>query len=278
MSVDISVIMPTFRRPALLRTAIASVLEQKGIEVELIVVDDSAEGSARAVADEFGDSARYLKNPQPSGGFPSVVRNLGWPLARGRFVHFLDDDDLVPEGHYAAAIEAFSANPGVGVVFGRIEPFGDAPEPQMRHEQAFFRGSARRAAICRYFGPRLGFTAGMFFNSTLLVCGAAMIRRECVQRLGGFDPHLRLGEDVDFFGRAMRQFGALFLDQVTLRYRIGSPSLMHAPVLGAREVQDLVAASRRMASKYRDEHGRLEFYAMKIWSRLFLTPCAAIFP
>jgi glycosyltransferase involved in cell wall biosynthesis len=58
VSVDISVIMPTFRRPALLRTAIASVLEQKGIEVELIVVDDSAEGSARAVADEFGDSAR----------------------------------------------------------------------------------------------------------------------------------------------------------------------------------------------------------------------------
>ena len=38
----------------------------------------------------------------------------------------------------------------------------------------------------------------------LLVCGAALIRFNCVQRLGGFDPEIRLGEDVDFFGRAMR--------------------------------------------------------------------------
>ena len=146
---DVSVVIPTFRRPALLREAIASVRAQTGVEVELIVVDDSPEGSAAAVAGEFADSVRYLRNPEPTGGFPSVVRNLGWPLARGRFVHFLDDDDLVPEGHYAAAIAAFEAHPGVGVVFGRIEPFGDAPETQMRHERAFFRaphGAPRSAA------------------------------------------------------------------------------------------------------------------------------------
>ncbi len=270
--------MPTFRRPALLRSAIASVLAQKGIKVELIVVDDSPEGSGEPVTGEFGDSVRYLKNLQPTGGFPSIVRNLGWPLANGRFVHFLDDDDLVPEGLYAAAIEAFSLTPAVGVVFGRIEPFGDAPEQQMRHERNFFRGAARRAAICRRFGPRLGFAAGMIFNQTLLVCGAALIRRECVQRLGGFDPEIRLGEDVDFFGRAMREYGARYLDRVTLHYRIGSPSLMHAPELSEREIQDHRAGSRRMGTKYRDERGRFEFYAMKGCSRLLLTPCAKLLP
>ena len=96
------------------------------------------------------------------------MRNLGWPLARGRFVHFLDDDDIVPEGHYAAAIAAFKAHPDVGVVFGHIEPFGDAPDIQMRRERAFFRGAARRAAICSKLGPRLGFAGGMIFNQTLL--------------------------------------------------------------------------------------------------------------
>ena len=34
-----------------------------------------------------------------------------------------------------------------------------------------------------------------------------------MQRLGGFDPETRLGEDVDFFGHAMREFGACFLDR-----------------------------------------------------------------
>ena len=267
MSIDVSVVIPTFRRPALLREAIASVCAQKGTKVELIVVDDSPEGSAAGIADEFGSSVRYLRNPEPTGGFPSVVRNLGWPLASGRFVHFLDDDDLVPEDHYAAALAAFDANPAVGVVFGRIEPFGDAPETQMRQERAFFRGAARRAAICRRLGPRLGFAAGMIFNHTLLVCGAALLRRPCVQRLGGFDPQIKLGEDVDFFGRAVREFGACFLDRPTLHYRIGSPSLMHAPVLSEREIQQHRAGARRMAAKYRSERGLLEFYLMKGLSR-----------
>ena len=274
---DVSVVIPTFRRPALLREAIASVRAQSGVAVELIVVDDSPEGSAAAIAGEFPESVRYLRNPEPTGGFPSVVRNLGWPLARGQFVHFLDDDDLVPEGHYAAAIAAFKAHPDVGVVFGHIEPFGDAPDIQMRRERAFFRGAARRAAICSKLGPRLGFAAGMIFNQTLLVCGAALIRRECVQRLGGFDSEIRLGEDVDFFGRAMREFGACFLDRATLHYRIGSPSLMHAPVLSEHEVQQHIAGARRMAVKYRSERGRFEFYAMKGLSRLVLTPCTTFF-
>jgi glycosyltransferase involved in cell wall biosynthesis len=273
---DVSVVIPTFRRPVLLREAILSVRAQRGVAVETIVVDDSPEGSAAAVAGEFADSVHYLKNSQPTGGFPSVVRNLGWPLARARFVHFLDDDDRVPEGHYAAAIAAFAGHPGVGVVFGRIEPFGDAPETQMRREHAFFRGAARRAAICSCLGPRLGFAAGMIFNRTLLVCGAALIRRECVQRLGGFDSEIQLGEDVDFFGRAMREFGACFLDRVTLHYRIGSPSLMHAPVLSEREIQQHLDGARRMTAKYRNERGRAEFYVMKGLSHLVLTPCTAI--
>jgi GT2 family glycosyltransferase len=260
---DVSVVIPTFRRPALLREAIASVRAQSGVTVEMIVVDDSPEGSAEAVAGEFANSVRYLRNPEPTGGFPSVVRNLGWPLARGRFVHFLDDDDLVPEGHYAAAIAAFEAHPDVGVVFGRIEPFGDAPETQMLRERAFFRGAARRAAICSQLGPRLGFAAGMIFNQTLLVCGAALIRRDCVQRLAGFDPEIRLGKDVDFFGRAIREFGIYFLDQATLHYRIGSPSLMHAPVLSEHEVQQHLSGARRMAARHRSERGRFEFDAIK---------------
>lgn len=277
MSIDVSVVIPTFRRPAMLRGAVESVLAQQGATVELIVVDDSPEGSAEAVAREFANAPlRYLRNPKPTGGFPSAVRNLGWPIARGSIVHFLDDDDLVPEGHYAAALAAFVAHPDVGVVFGRVEPFGDAPAAQMAHERAFFRGAARRAAIYRRLGSRFGFAVGMLFDNTMLVCGAAMIRRECIASLGGFDPEIRLGEDVDFFGRAMREFGARFLNRVTLHYRIGSPSMMHAPVLSELEIEQLRAGLRRMLVKYRRERGRREFYAMKGLSRLVLTPCTAL--
>jgi glycosyltransferase involved in cell wall biosynthesis len=277
VAIDVSVVLPTFRRPAMLREAIASVLAQRGATVELIVIDDSPEGSAAAIAHEFaGAPLRYLQNPEPTGGFPSIVRNLGWPLVEGSVEHFLDDDDRVPEGHYAAALAAFAANPSIGVVFGRVEPFGDAPAGQMAHERAFFRGAARRAGVYRRFGSRFGFALGMLFDQAMLVCGAATIRRECIEPLGGFDPEIRLGEDVDFFGRATREFGACFLDRTTLHYRIGSPSMMHAPMLSPQEIEQLRAGWRRMLMKYRRKHGRSEFYAMKGLSRLVLTPCTAL--
>jgi glycosyltransferase involved in cell wall biosynthesis len=158
MSVDFSVVIPSFRRPKPLGEAIASVLGQPGVSVEVIVIDDSPEASAEGVVAAIGDArVRYLNNPAPSGGWPSSVRNLGWPLAQGDFIHFLDDDDIVPDGHYAAVKKIFAARPDVGVVFGRIEPFGDAPEAQLQQERAFFDDRARRARLCRLFGPRWGF-------------------------------------------------------------------------------------------------------------------------
>ena len=111
----------------------------------------------------------------------------------------------------------------------------------------------------------------------MLVCGAALIRRDCVEHLGGFDPEIRLAEDVEFFGRAMREVGACFLDRAALHYRIGSPSSMHNPTKSEREIQDALEGPRRMTAKYRNEHGRLEFYVMKGLSRLVLTPCTTIF-
>src|SRR5215471_18860098 len=123
MRVEISVIIPTYRRPRELAESIASALGQAGAVVEIIVVDDSPEGSAQEVVEQFQDNrVTYLRNPEPTGGIPSIVRNLGWPRAKGAFVHFLDDDDIVPSGHYAAVKSSFSRRSDVGLVFGRIEP------------------------------------------------------------------------------------------------------------------------------------------------------------
>jgi glycosyltransferase involved in cell wall biosynthesis len=265
---DVSVIIATYRRPQQLRAALSSVLSQPGISLEVIVVDDCPQSSAQDVVGKLGDARiRYFENPTPSGGFPSRVRNVGWPLAQGELIHFFDDDDVVPDRHYFTVKQIFSRHSNVGVVFGHIEPFGNPPEEQMRHEQDFFRNAAQSAAFCRRLGRKRSFAARMMFRSTLLVCGAAVVRRECVVRLNGFDPQIKLAEDVEFFARAMRKFGAHFMDQVSLHYRIGAPSLMHAPKLSEQEQQHLRDGYRRMQAKYRETYGAVDFYAMKIFSR-----------
>jgi glycosyltransferase involved in cell wall biosynthesis len=269
--IDFSVIIPAFRRPAELRCAILSALEQREVVVEILVVDDSPERSAEAVVTSLQDSRIiYLVNPQPSGGFPSRVRNLAWPHARGNFVHFLDDDDIVPQGHYAAVKAVFSEQPNIGVVFCRIEPFGSCSSEQLEHEKGYFAEASRLATICQRLGPKTAFVACLMFRWAIVVCGAGILRRDCLARLGGFDPELRLREDVDFYARAMRRFGVCFLDQVGLMYRIGSPSLMHSPNMTELDVRQLREAQLRTNTKYQQDWGILEFYALKLFARTVL--------
>lgn len=268
MSIDFSVVIPTFRRPQQLSESILSALRQHGVTLEIVVVDDSPEGSGAAVVEAIGDArVTYLKNPHPSGGVPSRVRNLGWPPTSGRFLHFLDDDDLVTDGHYAAVQGAFERHPEAGLVFGRVEPFGSGPADQLQHEKTYFARAARKAAMSNRFGPRWAFTGHMLFDTALLVCSASVVRRECVIALGGFDPAIRLMEDADFHVRVMRDHGAHFLDRTAVRYRIGSPSLMHTPNPPPEQLAQELAGRRAMQAKYRARKGGLEFYLLALATR-----------
>lgn len=274
MPIDISVVIPTFRRPALLAEALASVLNQTGVTIEVVVVDDCPDGSARETVEAVKDPrVTYIRNPNPTGGKPSVVRNLGWPRTGGMYIHFLDDDDIVPEGHYSAVKAAFERHPDVGFVFGRIKPFGVCPPEQLEHEASFFAAGARNAARCGAFGRygrKFAFAARILFGPAMLVCSAAVVRRDCVARIGGFDTEMRLIEDTDLFLRMARTFGAYFMDRTTLHYRIGSPSLMHSPNPPPEQRAAELEGDRHLRAKYRRDHSMLEFFVLRVAARLFL--------
>src|SRR5262245_27189078 len=100
---DVSVIIPTFHREREVVIAAKSALEQRAVDGEVIFVDDSREGTARAGIEALGDErVRYLAMPKPSNGAPARVRNEGAKIARGRVFHFLDDDDRIADGALAA--------------------------------------------------------------------------------------------------------------------------------------------------------------------------------
>jgi hypothetical protein len=103
----VSVIIPTYDRPAFLRQAIASVLAQTYPDFEILVVDDGSIGDTRSVVEEMSDP-RIRYTWQENAG-RSAARNRGLALARGEFIAFLDDDDLYLRdklSHQAAYLEA----------------------------------------------------------------------------------------------------------------------------------------------------------------------------
>jgi len=91
MSPFISVIIPTYNRWPWVGEAVQSVLAQSYRSFELIVVDD---GSTDVTAQEMGKFAGDLRLVRQSRRGVAAARNRGVTLARGKYIAFLDSDDL----------------------------------------------------------------------------------------------------------------------------------------------------------------------------------------
>jgi hypothetical protein len=124
--VETSIVIPSYRRPADLERAIASVLAQGDVstDYEILVVDNDPAGSARPVAEAMAASGaaaiRYVAEPRPG---ISHARNAGVAHAAGRYLAFLDDDEEAEPfwlAHLLAAIGRFGADAVVGPVYPRF--------------------------------------------------------------------------------------------------------------------------------------------------------------
>lgn len=258
--------MATYRRPLTIVGAIKSILDQRGVQVEVLVVDDCPDGSAETVIAGIADPrVRYMRNPNPSNRRPAIPRNVGWPLTSGEIIHFADDDDLVPEGLYADALAEFRRFPDIGLVFGSIEVFGE-PSKTLIDERAMFARAAQRASRLQRLGSARAFTANLLFLGLLFVGGSTLLRRRCLVALGGLPSNTEIMEDVDFLVRATRLFGVRYLNRPSLCYRVG-PSMMHSQ----QDLQAVLDRSyNRIQTNYREIFGRFDFYVLKIAARALL--------
>jgi glycosyltransferase involved in cell wall biosynthesis len=266
MAIDVSVVMATYRRPSTIVDAIRSSLEQQGVQVEVIVVDDCPDGSAEpAVLGMADPRIRYVRNPNPSNGKPALARNLGWPLAKAEIVHFADDDDIVPQGFYRDAVDEFARSPNVGILFGRIEVFGE-PSQALEDDRNLFVRSARRAERLQRLNSARAFAAHLLFLEILFVGGSSIVRRRVLTELGGLPSRTEIMEDLDFLIRATRKFGAKYMDRVSLYYRVW-PSRMHSQT----DLQAVLnRVYRRIHQDYRRDFGAFDFYTLKIAARALL--------
>jgi succinoglycan biosynthesis protein ExoM len=128
LMVFISILIPTFRRPELLAQVLAACIDQSvslSSHVEIVVADNSPEAGARDAVTELSRKTpclRYVHEPRT--GLASV-RNAALRAARGRFVIFLDDDQLPQPGWLMAFVNA--AERGAKAAFGPLAPLYEEP-------------------------------------------------------------------------------------------------------------------------------------------------------
>ncbi|WP_245253864.1 glycosyltransferase family 2 protein [Paraburkholderia sp. LEh10] len=133
MLFDISVVVPTYRRPVLLETCLNALAAQDfdATRYEIIVCDDGPDDATRAAVDRFAQRAserglvvRYVPVIATQG--PAGARNAGWRAARSPLVAFTDDD-TIPDPHWLTAGAAALAK-GADAAAGTITvPLPDAP-------------------------------------------------------------------------------------------------------------------------------------------------------
>jgi GT2 family glycosyltransferase len=147
---------------------------------------------------------------------------------------------------------------------GTVLPFGD-DEDLVVYQRQYFSAAATRMRGAR---SQMSLVSEMLFENTPLVNSSCMIRRSCAEAIGGYAPDIPLCEDVDFYLRAIRHSGFVFVDRPVVHYRTGEPSLMQS-MGGYRHL--FIQSYRTIHDKYRREHGLPEFALLKLlasWRRL----------
>lgn len=103
----ISVIIPTYRRLAMLRQALQSVVAQDYRDIEIIVVDDHSEDDTPSITKEFPNVVFYQNSTNRGPGYS---RKIGLSKCHGDYVVFLDDDDYyIDYSFFSRAIQILSA-------------------------------------------------------------------------------------------------------------------------------------------------------------------------
>lgn len=173
---DVSVIIPAYDAERYLAEAVDSVLAQSVGPREVFVVDDGSSDGTATVASTFA-AVTVLSAPHLGLG---ATLNRGIAAAAGGSIAFLDADDLWTPGKLAAQIEALEGAAAPDIVLGAVQQFisPDAPRDF-------------RSRISCPPTPMPGFCAG-----------AMLARRAVFERVGPFDPSLRLGSFIDWFDRA----------------------------------------------------------------------------
>jgi hypothetical protein len=232
-SPEVTVVIPTWNGWDLLPATIGSALEQEGVEVEVVVVDDgSSDGTAAGLA-EWSDPRLRVCRRETSGGVANA-RNHGIEQARGEWVAFLDHDDLwaprklreqLDRARLAGADWVYSAavlvDHGCRVI--RLVPA--PPAAQLRRDLAV----------------RNHMPAG---QSNVLA------RTALVRDVGGFDTQLELQADWEMWIRMAWAGEAATCEAIHVAYRIHAGSMTSFDVDVAPDIELMLArhAPERMDS------------------------------
>lgn len=192
MNPFVSIIITTYNRPVEVKRAIASAIRQSYQHYEVLVIEDGTDsGVDQWIATNNYQQVAYYKNPRNVG--LAASRNKGIQLAKGEFVTFLDDDDVLAENYLQRKVETFAAldeadRQQVGLILSGVE---------IRNPQELVIGS--------YIRDIHGSMTGLLRKGFIKTISSSLFVKKALLEQEGFDEKLKSSIDHDLFMSLARQ-------------------------------------------------------------------------
>ncbi|MFL5907145.1 MAG: glycosyltransferase family 2 protein [Solirubrobacterales bacterium] len=227
MDPAVSVVLPTQNRSSMLRQALRSALDQEGVGLEMIVVDDGSSDDTPEVLERVEDERlRVIRHERAQG--VSRARNAGIERANGEWIAFLDDDDLWAPGKLRAHLDQ-SAEGGWTFSYSGAIVIDE-----------------RMDATRRTHPPGGDVVGRLLLGSNVIGSpSAVLLRADLLELAGGFDERLPQMEDWDLWIRAAS---------------VGRPGLVPEPLVAYREHSEnarMASGDKRLQALFelmRDKH------------------------
>ena len=183
----VSIVLPTYKRAHVLKSAIQSVLNQTYTNWELIVVDDNSPDATREVVASFSDPRiRYVRN-EPNLKLPRAL-NKGFSLARGEYLTWTSDDNLYAETAIQRMVETLQGG-NCDFIYADYYLFADVDATgrplDIHHDKLPNKVQLEKG---NHIGACFMYTRGVY------------------AAVGEYDPELFLVEDYDYFMRIAKRF------------------------------------------------------------------------
>lgn len=199
----VSVITPTYNRADFLAEAIDSMLAQTYADFEMIIVDDGSTDGTRDLVESYSHDPRIRYFYQENQG-QSIARNLGIKESTGEFIGFLDSDNAWLPIRLERSLEAFRQDPSADIVYADNITIDEQGNEIGRDDMPRYSGRITHQLL----------------KDNCVSINTCLIRRHCLDEMGGFSPEDRLAEDYGLWLRLSTRYHFRYVPEFWSKYRV----------------------------------------------------------
>ncbi|MEZ0154848.1 MAG: glycosyltransferase family 2 protein [Candidatus Reddybacter sp.] len=225
----ISAVVPTYNNAEYIADAINSILSQAHPVDEIIIVDDGSTDNTEAIVDAITKRSTnkiiYIK--QDNQG-PSSARNQGIEAASGDWLAFLDADDLWTPAKIALQLEALVSEPQLKLIAADMSEINRQGKLIVESVLAKHQLLEKLQALA---GKPVPNALNALLTKNFIPTGTALVNRAIVIAAGGFNTHIRFGEDLELWAKIAADHPITCLPQVMMHRRQHGSNATQSTVL-----------------------------------------------